>query len=150
MTYGERLQLAIDERAKALRRKISNTEVGDAGELSRQNVGLILKGTQKPNIDSHYKLAAFLKVDHYWLATGEGDMFTGVAAGGHLVSDDAKQLDLILKNIPPERYTKAFQGATQLLISHLSPTPLTQPASDTIEAPAPSVPVAKPSEVPHK
>lgn len=148
MRYGERLKLAMEHRSGVLQRKISNPEVAKAAGVTRQNIGMIIKGTQgedqKLGVDANYKAAMFLRVDARWLATEEGDMLKGVAPDQDSVTVEAKQLDLILRAIPADRRAAAYQAATQILISHLVPADTIQPAASTTEAPAPHVAAAKP------
>lgn len=154
MRYGERLQLAMDERSKTLGRKVTRIQVAEAGGVSRQNIGMIITGAQgedqKLNTESNHRVAAFLRVNAHWLATGEGHMLTGVAPEPAPVSFEAKQLDLLLQSIPVHRRLLAYQAATQLLISHLAPLPDAAPGQGTTEAPNQREQSATPSASHHR
>ena len=58
--------------------KIANktrAELAAALEITVQAVGEVVRnGSSSFSVPNHYKAAAFLGVDHYWLATGEGTM----------------------------------------------------------------------------
>ena len=154
MRYGERLQLAMDERSKTLGRKVTRLQVAEAGGVSRQNIGMIITGAQgndqKLNTEANHRVAAFLRVNAHWLATGEGHMLTGVAPEPAPVSFEAKQLDLLLQSIPESRRLQAYQAATQLLISHLGPLPSAATGPSTTEAPALRDRTATPSASHHR
>lgn len=142
MRYGERLQLAMDHLGKIKQRTIQRLEVAHVADCTTQNIGMILRGAQgdqKLNTEANYRVANFLRVNSHWLATEEGDMLTGVAPEQPAVSFEAKQLDLLLRSIPEDRRLKAYQTATQLLISFLAPAPLPESGAHTTELPDPSV-----------
>lgn len=68
MTYGQRLDQAI-KLAKSTRKA-----VGVALEISEQAVGMVVRGdTGAFTAENSAKAARFLRVDHHWLATGEGE-----------------------------------------------------------------------------
>lgn len=68
MSYGQRLGEAM-ELARVDRARLAK-ELG----ISVQAVGQVLTGKTKALMaDKSARAARFLKVDHYWLATGEGD-----------------------------------------------------------------------------
>ncbi|MEO8391193.1 hypothetical protein [Polaromonas sp.] len=67
MTYGERLDAAI--RLAGSSRKL----VAKAAGVTEQAVGQCIRGeTEFLKVESSARAAAFLDVDHFWLATGEG------------------------------------------------------------------------------
>lgn len=67
-TYGQRLAHAI-ELARVDRAKLA-TAIG----VSVQAVGQVIKGVTKAlTADNSARAARFLRVDHFWLATGEGE-----------------------------------------------------------------------------
>lgn len=154
MRYGERLQLAMDHAAKIKQlEKIERLEVAKVADCSTQNIGMILRGAQGDqhlNTEANYRVANFLRVNAHWLATEEGDMLKGVAPEQPAVSFEAKQLDLLLRSIPEDRRLTAYQMATQLLISYLSPAPLPQSAASTTAGQDPHVVAAMPSASHHK
>lgn len=68
MSYGERLAKAMELA------RVDRAKVAAALEISVQAVGQVLNGQSKAfTADKSAKAARFLKVDHYWLATGEGE-----------------------------------------------------------------------------
>lgn len=148
-TYGQRLKLAMDHLSGVLQRKITRIEVAEKAGCSRQNIGMILTGSQREDQhlkgESHIRVAAYLRVDSHWLSTGEGDMLKGVPPDQPQPSYEAKQLDIVLKAIPEERRLMAYHAATQLLISYLAPSTAPQLVPEPNESPNESAPVAKPS-----
>lgn len=67
MTYGKRLQEAIDLAGS------SRALVAKAAGVTVQAIGQCINGqTEFLRADGAAKAAAFLEVDHLWLATGEG------------------------------------------------------------------------------
>lgn len=67
MTYGERLDAAIKLAGSS--RKL----VAKAAGLTEQAIGQCIRGeTEFLKVESSARVAAFLDVDHFWLATGEG------------------------------------------------------------------------------
>lgn len=67
MSYGERLKEALELAGKD--RPALATALG----ISVQAIGQVIKGhTQAFTAENNAKAARFLKVDSYWLATGEG------------------------------------------------------------------------------
>ncbi len=84
MTYGQRLQKAMDERGASLKRKISRLELSKVAECSTQNIGMILTNSkgldQKLSTESHSKVCAFLKVNSPWLLSGSGPMKADIGA----------------------------------------------------------------------
>lgn len=67
MSYGKRLEQAIKLAGS------SRTKVAEAVKLTPQAIGQCIRGdTEFLKVDGSAKVAAFLDVDHYWLATGEG------------------------------------------------------------------------------
>lgn len=81
-TYGQRLSTAME-----LARVTDRAKLADALEISVQAVGMVLAGkTRALTAENSAKAARFLKVDHYWLATGEGE-----ARPSSKVSDEAME-----------------------------------------------------------
>lgn len=83
MTYGQRLQLAMDSLGKLRGWKVTRLELSDEVGCTRHNIGMILTNSkgkdQKLSSESHAKAAAFLKVNPDWLLTGEGQMYDDLA-----------------------------------------------------------------------
>lgn len=68
-SYGARLQQAME-----LARVPDRAKLAAACGISVQAVGQVLNGKSKAfAADTSAKAARFLRVDHYWLATGEGE-----------------------------------------------------------------------------
>lgn len=68
MSYGERLAEAI--RLAKSSRKALGLEIG----ITEQAVGMVIRGvTNALTAENSARAARFLRVDGYWLATGEGD-----------------------------------------------------------------------------
>lgn len=67
MTYGERLDAAI-KMANSSRKLLAK-----AAGVTEQAIGQCIRGeTEFLKVESSARAAAFLDVDHFWLATGEG------------------------------------------------------------------------------
>ncbi len=67
MSYGKRLEQAIKLAGS------SRAAAANAAGLSVQAIGQCIRGeTEFLKVDGSARVAAFLDVDHYWLATGEG------------------------------------------------------------------------------
>ena len=68
MSYGKRLAEAIKLAGS------SRKEVAKAAGLTEQAIGQCIRGeTEFLKVDGSAKAAAFLDVNHHWLATGEGN-----------------------------------------------------------------------------
>jgi transcriptional regulator with XRE-family HTH domain len=68
MSYGERLAKAMEQA------RVDRAKLAAALEISVQAVGQVLNGQTKAfTADKSAKAARLLRVDHYWLATGEGE-----------------------------------------------------------------------------
>ncbi len=78
VTYGERLQLAMDRRHELTGQAVSRRDVATVAGCSVQNIGMIItnaKGRdQKLGADAHTSVASFLRVNPEWLASGTGQM----------------------------------------------------------------------------
>jgi transcriptional regulator with XRE-family HTH domain len=69
MSYGKRLGEALTFAKK------ERKELADALEVSVQAIGQVLIGkTAALTAENSARAARFLKVSHFWLATGEGEM----------------------------------------------------------------------------
>jgi len=67
MSYGERLDHAL-KLAKTDRKSL-----GAAISLSVQAIGMVIRGESVAlTAENSARAAKFLRVDHYWLATGDG------------------------------------------------------------------------------
>ena len=71
MTYGKRLEEALRLAGK------DRPALAAALDISVQAVGQVITGGRSGNqtftAENSARAARFLKVDHFWLATGEGD-----------------------------------------------------------------------------
>lgn len=103
-TYGERLE-------KALRwSKKDRAELGAALQISVQAIGQVIAGKTKAlTAENSARAARFLNVDHYWLATGEGQMeivsrdwpFEGLVSYEDILACDRERLALIAEVMRP-------------------------------------------------
>lgn len=72
VTYGARLAKAME--MARLTDKDARAKLAKALDISVQAVGQVLTGTTKSfTADKSARAARFLKVDHFWLATGHGE-----------------------------------------------------------------------------
>src|SRR5690606_10262533 len=68
MSYGDRLSQAMELA------RVDRAKLAQALGISVQAVGQVLTGkTNAFTADKSARAARFLKVDHFWLATGEGE-----------------------------------------------------------------------------
>jgi len=66
-TFGQRLELALKLAEK------DRSALAEATDLTVQAIGQVIQGKTKAlTAENSAKAARFLKVDSYWLATGEG------------------------------------------------------------------------------
>lgn len=74
MTYGKRLDEALAHAGK------SRKALADVLGCTPQAIGIVINWAgekdRKLETEAHARCAKFLKVDHYWLATGEGEMIS--------------------------------------------------------------------------
>ena len=93
MTYGKRLNQALEATKKS--RKQLASELG----CSVQAIGMVITGAggieRTLSALNNVKAAKFLRVDSYWLATGEGEMTLG-ASGGKTANLSNDALDLAI------------------------------------------------------
>lgn len=103
-TYGERLEEALRWAKK------DRAQLGAALQISVQAIGQVIAGKTKAlTAENSAKAARFLNVDHYWLATGEGQMqlvsrdwpFEGLIRYEDVQSCDRAQLALIAEVVRP-------------------------------------------------
>jgi transcriptional regulator with XRE-family HTH domain len=72
MEYGKRLAIAIE--MSELRPREARALLAEAIGASTQAISQVLKGESKAlTAENNARAAKFLKVDAYWLATGEGE-----------------------------------------------------------------------------
>ena len=126
--YGERLLEAMKVRGDELGQKVSRLDVARVAECSRQNIGMILtnsKGVdQQLSVTSREAVAAYLKVNTRWLATGQGPM-KGVDVARPPVlpfSQAALQLAELFDMLPHSdrlRRAKAYSAASRAILDVL-------------------------------
>lgn len=88
-TYGSRLDNALKMRRK------SRKELAKCLDISVQAIGQVINGpTVALTAENHEKAARFLRVNGYWLATGEGDSQPLPAGWPFPKLDAAKVLNL--------------------------------------------------------
>jgi len=84
-TYGDRLERALQLAGR------SRKDLCGAIGVTLQALGQVLSGKTKAlTSENSAKAARFLRVDHYWLATGEGQMID--QARDYALSGDADSL----------------------------------------------------------
>jgi antitoxin HigA-1 len=93
MTYGERLQKALDKAGR------DRKELAHAAGCTVQAIGIVITGGGKAermlSAPNHVRAARFLRVDSYWLATGEGAMEVKLdAQGKELASLSADAMEI--------------------------------------------------------
>lgn len=103
MTYGERLQKAMDERG------VDRKTLAKAIDVTPHAIGMAITGGGREerwlSRENNGKAAKYLKVDAHWLFTGEGQMlvptgavhgaltFTGQATGEHMQNKHQSHAD---------------------------------------------------------
>lgn len=129
MSYGQRLQLAMDSLGRLRGREVTRLEVSLAAGCSRQNIGMIITGSkgpdQKLSSEKHAKAAACLKVNPDWLLTGEGPMYPeGPKKRPDELSPSAQEIAELFDMIPAHdriRRAQAYNKATAAILSVLQP-----------------------------
>lgn len=127
MKYGERLQMAMDNRGAVIGREVSRAEVAKIAECSPQNIGMILndaKGKdQKLQTKKHAAVAEFLRVNSQWLLDETGPMeVTSTVIAPSTLSASAIEMAVLYDMIPLTdkiKRAKAFNAATDAIISVL-------------------------------
>ena len=141
MLYGERLKLAMEHRGAQLGREIERLELSKVAGCSPQNVGMILRNSQKRDqkfsTKSHAAVAAYLKVNPDWLLNETGEMALKPPSNAPAeLTPGAIELALLYDMIRVEdRVTriKAFNAATSAIVALLPPdlaTDLPLPGSE--------------------
>lgn len=144
MTYGRRLDEALTHAGKSRR------ALADVLGCTPQAIGIVINWVgekdRKLETEAHARCAKFLKVDHYWLATGEGEMIIGSNQAHHgadtaqaainTIAPDVRMLKRALEHMPPEIREKAANAALAVLFQHL-PLPVSpgtqEPMTDTTQ-----------------
>lgn len=141
MTYGERLQKAMDERG------VDRKTLAKAIDVTPHAIGMAITGGGREerwlSRENNGKAAKYLKVDAHWLFTGEGQMlapigaangsmgFTGQATGEHYppsradgapvagdqLSNHAKVIGQMYDDLPDDKRLRAkvYAKITNLL-----------------------------------
>ena len=134
MSYGARLKEALTH-AKRSRR-----ELAGAIEQTVQSIGMVINGkADRLSTVASAKAAAFLRVDHNWLATGKGSMIPAhtTATPDEQLSPGAVHLGNWLDKIGnAERHARVAHACMSLILQeldgpHLQPTPEPDPLSRT-------------------
>ena len=124
--YGTRLEQALQ-----LARKTRGELARHLG-VSSQAVGQVITGSTKSlTAENSARAARFLRVDHHWLATGEGEPRTTPLASP-LAQDIAKLFD----QVPASERDRLYAMITYTIALATEPRPATAPA----DAPATPVP----------
>lgn len=127
MSYGQRLQLAMDSLGRLRGWEVTRLELSVAAGCSRQNIGMIITGAkgedQKLSSDKHAKASAFLKVNPDWLLTGEGPMYLdSVKKRPDELSPSAQEIAELYDMIPAHdriRRAQAYNKATAAILDVL-------------------------------
>lgn len=134
MSYGARLKEALTH-AKRSRR-----ELAGAIEQTVQSIGMVINGkADRLSTVASAKAAAFLRVDHNWLATGKGSMVPvhTTTPPDDQLSPGAVHLGHWLDKIGnAERHSRVAHACMALILQeldgpHLQPTPEPDPLSRT-------------------
>lgn len=94
MTYGARLQQALEQAHK--NRKSLASHIG----CSVQAIGMVINTNEDRPLRAvaSAKAAKFLQVNHYWLATGEGEMLS-TSSSMSLPCDSINTAELVLEKL---------------------------------------------------
>ena len=127
MKYGERLQLAMNNRGAVIGREVTRAEVAKVAVCSPQNIGMIINDSkgkdQKLQTKAHAAVADFLRVKSQWLLDEVGPMeVTSTVIAPSTLSASAIEMAALYDMIPLTdkiRRAKAFNAATDAIISVL-------------------------------
>jgi hypothetical protein len=127
MKYGERLQLAMDNRGAVTGQEVTRAEVARVAICSPQNIGMIINDSkgkdQKLQTKAHAAVAEFLRVNSQWLLNETGPMeITSTVIAPSTLSASAIEMAVLYDMIPLTdkiRRAKAFNAATDAIISVL-------------------------------
>lgn len=127
MSYGQRLQLAMDSMGRLRGWEVTRLELSVAAGCSRQNIGMIITGAkgpdQKLSTEKHAKAAAFLGVNPDWLLVGEGPMYLErVKKRPDELSPSAQEIAELFDMIPAHdriRRALAYNKATAAILDVL-------------------------------
>lgn len=144
MTYAKRLQAAMDASGK------SRKALAEAIDVSVQAIGMVLTsaGGIERNLatETSAKAAKYLRVDCYWLATGEGTMRP--TTGAAYLSDDAAELGIYFDKLKHEEdRTRAYVGAMAVILKIEAERRAASTAAPTAEE---ATPAPTPAENPEK
>lgn len=121
MTYGKRLKKALDA-AKRSRKQLAYEL-----DCTVQAIGMVITGGGKLerglSAENNVKAAKFLRVDSYWLATGDGEMVPDVTPAGKeaRLSDDAMDIAVYFDKLSdPDARTVAYVAAMAELLKALA------------------------------
>lgn len=136
MTYGSRLQEALKNAQKT--RKHLALEL----DCSVQILGMVITGAgkieRKLSADNHAKAARFLRVNSYWLATGQGSMSEKEQSTTSFLSRDAIELATMLDEVLDQKQRRVLyaqcvlllSGGFELIVSPAAAQPIDEPAPD--------------------
>lgn len=117
MTYGARLQEAMNRRSEQLGRKVERRDVARIAECSPQNIGMIINNSkgkdQRLGPVAHSAVAAYLRVNPDWLLNEVGSIEPNTAPSS--LSAVAKELGILFDMIPESdvvRRAKAYNAAS--------------------------------------
>lgn len=116
-------------RAQTTGQEVTRSEVAKHANCSVQNIGMILSNAkgrdQKLRADAHAGVAAFLKVNAQWLATGDGEIALKRINSPQELSPGAIEIASLYDLIPVSDRTaraKAFNAATTAILAVLERT----------------------------
>ena len=131
MSYGKRLDRALTLAGK------ERKELANAIGVKVQSIGQVINGqTQALTAENSARAAKFLKVDHHWLATGEGLAHPPVGAGTNL-SQHALALAKHFDRLPVDDqgvWAETFHEVNQLVsraIEKIQPTEQQESGQET-------------------
>lgn len=121
-TYADRLALALTHA------QISRVAFSKAIGISPQATALVLSGQTKAlTAENTAHAARALRVNHYWLATGEGSM-------AEAMSPEASEAARLMDSVAPERRAQLLAMLVQMVDFATAPAPAPEPSSTPVLA----------------
>lgn len=125
-TYGQRLAHAL-----TLAPPKTRGELAGCLEISEQAVGAVIRGeTSQLTALNSARAAQFMRVDHHWLATGEG-----IPRPKPALSPLGVDLATAFDNAPPQVRDRLYAALMQTIDLAIEPRPPTGPSALPSTAP---------------